>query len=178
MKKILCSLLVATACSLSYAGNVYIVPSLHLQRIGANHSTYTNLNPQLGLGYAAMPHNIYMAGEVFFMPGAIDISNNHNLNTYTAKISNSFGASFLPGVMIAESVLGYARLGVITSRFRSPGTYSTGGQLGLGIQTTMIYGWSLRAEYDYSAYRTVAGLGSPKSNELAIGLVYTFENAK
>jgi hypothetical protein len=177
-KLVISSVILASACSVSFAGNFYLAPDLYIERIASNHSSYSDIHPQLAVGYGAMRRNIFIAGELFFTPVYADISNNHNKNTYSSRITSSFGASFIPGFMINNTTMGFARLGMITSRFKSPGTFTTGGQIGLGIQSIMIDNWSLRGEYNFTAYRKVGGFGSPKSNELGFGLVYTFDKTK
>lgn len=176
LKRIGCSIFTVILSSLTYAGNYYLSPTIFLERVAGSQTNYTNLRPELALGYSAMPHSLYMAGEVFIVPFAADISDNHNLTTFTAKDSLSLGASFLPGFMMYDSVLMYARLGAVLTRFNSPHVFTTGAQIGLGVQPKLIDNWSMRVEYDFTMYRKLAGMGSPKSNQLGLGLVYKFDN--
>ena len=77
--------------------------------------------------------------------------------------------------MISDRTIGYARLGVIESRFSTPGTARLGGQAGLGMQTNVCQNWDLRGEYVYSKYNSVRGVSSPNSDAFNVGVVYRFE---
>jgi opacity protein-like surface antigen len=75
--------------------------------------------------------------------------------------------------------MGYARFGVIRSRFMPKGASNntiTGGQFGLGLQTSLMQNWDIRGEYTYSAYSSLTGVaGNPRTDQATLSLVYKFD---
>lgn len=178
MKKItiISTLIAAGICSNANAGNIYMGPSVYLERISGHNVTYGDIHPTLAVGYATMPGDIYWGGELFYTPLTASMTNSQSDGAPSAKASRSYGASFLPGFMVNDSVLGYLRAGFISTLFTSPGATKTGVQLGLGFQTALTHNYMLRGEYDYSAYHSIHGLGSLKSNQIGVGFIYKFDN--
>lgn len=176
--QLLCATLAASICSLAHAAaaNVYVGPSVFINQVSGNHTTLMATYPKISLGVANLTNGVYLAGELFVVPITLTLKNNHNAVASSARISNSFGASFIPGFMIANNpdVIGYARIGFITSNFSSPNVYQTGGQLGLGLQSYFARGWAVRGEYDYSLYHNMRGIGAPHVNEVGLGVIYFF----
>lgn len=176
-KKILaCAILAACVNTGAMAGNFYVGPTLFAENISANQSSYRGMHPRMSLGYGDRMENYYLAGEIFAVPFSTPISYSTNSTGVNARISRSFGLSLLPGYMITDSVMGYLRLGVVNSKFSGPNTSKSGGQVGAGLETNLTSNWDLRGEYIYTAYQSVNGLGSAKSNEVGIGAVYKFDN--
>lgn len=175
IKLIACSILAALISSTAFAGNVYIGPSAFLQYVSGSHTNYTGIHPQLSLGYGDLSNNIYLAGEIFAAAGNLTINDSHNRASRSAKITRTFGASFIPGMMLNEKVLGFLRLGIVNSKFNGPNTTKTGGQIGVGLQTSLNPCWDIRGEYDFSAYRSMSGIGSPKVNEIGVGVIYKID---
>lgn len=176
MKKNLTKILTAaliTMGSAAYAGNIYMGPALFLQDNTTNSSNYRGLHPRLSVGYAEMYQDIYLAGELFGVPASATLAdNNNNGAAASARSTRSFGASILPGGMLTENVLAFARLGIINTLFPSPNTSRTGAQVGAGLQTCLTSHWDLRVEYIFTAYKTVPTLGSVKADQVGLGLVY------
>lgn len=115
--------------------------------------------------------SFYIAGEVFVTLGTATISN-HGL-----KSSYGYGASLLPGVSLSDHTLTFMRVGVIVSRFNSSKT-QTGGQLGLGLQTSITQNVDLRGEYDFSAFGTFKHKGSsngPRTDTFNVAVIYAFD---
>jgi opacity protein-like surface antigen len=176
MKKILgLSCLALGLCQAAFAGNFYIGPSLFLGKVSASHSSYTNIHPRLSLGYGEMFDNYYAGVELFATPFSIDLSNNVNNGNISTKTTRSLGIAFIPGVMLNNTILGYARLGVVSTTFTAPDTMRPGVQVGLGLQSSLNDLWSIRGEYLFTSYRSMSGLGSPKSNEIGVGVIYKFD---
>ena len=110
---------------------------------------------------------IYLGGEL-----------NATAGYYTRYImSYSFGASFIPGVMITDNTMLYTRLGIstgFTHYHYSDSNWSekhnsrlkTNGLYGLGLQTSLDERWDLRGEYTATT--------SYKTGEYSVGLVYKF----
>ena len=129
--------------------------------VGAGLGVTTNTSDRFG-NYRGIPFNIfagyggivnqnlYLAGELTATLGTGEIKNNGSI-----KSSYGYGASILPGVMLSDHTLAFARAGIVRTRFSNPGTTTTGGQFGLGMQTTLTQNVDLRGEYDFTAYRSI-----------------------
>jgi len=155
-------------------GRGYLGADLLVQNISANWASFRGLHPRIALGYADWSNKYYFAGELFYIPVTMVLSDiRGNREGSTAKASNSFGASLLPGV-IFKSFLGYLRLSLLYSRFVAPNSMRLGAQLGLGLQKMILTSLAVRGEYIYTAYGSVAKIGTPNSNELGLGLIYFF----
>jgi outer membrane immunogenic protein len=151
--------------------------------IGITSNTSTNINfgnfrgvPfNVFAGYGGVINqNFYIAGELAVTVGTAEISSATN----QLKTSYGYDASILPGVMLSDHTLAFARAGIVRARFSNPGTTVTGGKFGLGLQTTVTQNIDLRGEYDFMAYRSinVAGMStSPRSDAVNLSLVYKFE---
>lgn len=126
------------------------------------------------IGYGGVVNqNFYLAGELFSTLWSMNISDNNKLKT-----SYSYGMSFIPGVMLSDHTLMYLRFGVLGSRFSQQSLTRAGGQLGLGMQTSLTQNFDVRAEYDYVAYRSYNDAGGsvlPRSDQVSLGLIYKFD---
>lgn len=177
MKKLtLSTLLATTLCAASaYANTFYFSPTLVLDYVSASHSHYSGIYPNFALGYRDMMDDCYsVAGEIFGVPGTATLNDSHNSTEVSTKISSRFGLAVLPGMMVSDTVLGYLRFGVVESKFSSPDVWRTGGQVGLGATSSLNEAWEIKGEYTFTAYNSMSGLGSPKDNELGLGLNYHF----
>lgn len=127
----------------------------------------------LFLGYGGIINqNLYLGGELFGTVGTLSLENNGLQSTY------GYGLSILPGIMFSDHTMGYLRAGVIRTQFKPTGVSDstrTGGQLGLGLQTSLTQNMDLRLEYDYSAFKSFSGVTNPRSDEFDLGLIYKFE---
>jgi len=122
-------------------------------------------------GYAAMVAPWwYLAGEIY-------VGDNFDISNYTAlgsvKSKFTYGIDFIPGYMITDHTLAYARVGYTRARFSGPGVWRSGGRLGLGLQTQLVANWDLRAEYIYSVYSSVGG-ANPRTDAVNVGVIYKF----
>jgi len=122
--------------------------------------------------------NFYLAGEAFFNLTTPTITSSNGV----VKTSYGYGISLNPGVMLTDHTLTYVRLGVVRSRFPSFNNTLTGGQFGLGMQTSLTQNVDIRGEYDYVAYRAqnyvVAGANTsinPRADQFKLGLIYKFD---
>jgi opacity protein-like surface antigen len=177
LKKLLClSAFCALFSNLAFA-EFYIGPTLTLTDMSAKLSSFRGLTPRLALGYNSdVGNDTFLAAEFFVAPGAIVISNN---SSYGADLrpTRTFGASLLPGFVLGTSkVLGYLRLGFVDTHFIGPGLTRLGYQAGVGLQTSLPDGkWAIRGEYDYSSYRSMAGVGVVKADDFSIGFIRKFD---
>jgi len=117
----------------------------------------------------------YLAGEIFGGDSA-DLENfRDSVNNYSVKSTWSYGIDVLPGYMITDHVLGYLRAGVVRTHFvRNGGTNATAWQVGVGGQTEVMPNWDVRAEYIYSQYNSLVGIGKPLAHQVNVGIVYKF----
>jgi opacity protein-like surface antigen len=128
-------------------------------------------------GYGGVVNqSFYLAGELGATLATADIQDNG------LKSSYGYGASIIPGVMLSDHTLGFARAGVVRARFPKQNSNSTGGEFGVGLQTSLTQCLDLRAEYDFIAYRSINGktggkayTASPRSDQFNLGLVYKFD---
>ncbi|OGT36557.1 MAG: hypothetical protein A3F12_05150 [Gammaproteobacteria bacterium RIFCSPHIGHO2_12_FULL_38_14] len=162
----------------TYTAGPYIGLSVGLRtNYSGSPTVFKGLDGNLSLGYGAMvTPSFYLAGEIFgIATGNIkDLQYTSGTTNYSAKSNWSYGASILPGYMITDYVLGYLRAGVIATRFNQQSVTKTGGQLGLGGQTSLTPNWDLRGEYVFTQYRTVGSIGRVASDQVNLGLVYKF----
>lgn len=161
--------------SLALAGKPYIGPSLYLQQISANHSSFRGLHPKMTVGYSAMFCKLYWAGEIFLDPFTLVLSDNKNPGASSTRTSVNYGFSLIPGLRIVEGVLGYGRIGLVSTKFSSTDNWKVGAQLGVGVQTGLTANWVARLDYINTIYGPVHQIGTPNSNELGVGLLYYFD---
>ncbi len=134
--------------------------------------TYRGVPFNLFAGYGGVvSQSFYLAGEFNATLANATVNNsNGNRSTY------GFGVSLIPGVMINESTMAYGRLGVVNTHFSNLNSSNrTGGQFGLGLQTSVTQNVDVRGEYDYVAYQskdTVWGSYAPRQDVFTVGLVY------
>lgn len=142
-------------------------------------SSYTGVRNYRGVpfmvnaGYGALlSQNLYFGGEIFGTLGTLTLNDNGLKSTY------GYGASILPGILLGEHTLTYARLGLVRSRF-TPSASSNrsvnGGQLGLGMQLGLTQNVDLRGEYVFTAYQSFSGISTPRQDQFNLGLVYKFD---
>lgn len=188
-KVILASALAALTTGVATAANIvpYVGASVGLtnntENVKVSGTNYT------GGAYRGVPFNVfagyggllsqcfYLAGELFGTVATANISDNTQM-----KSSYGYGASLIPGIMLSDHTLAFARAGVLRSRFPNNSESRTGGQFGLGMQTGLTQNIDLRGEYDFVAYQsknvnsgTATASVAPRADQVALGLVYKFE---
>jgi opacity protein-like surface antigen len=174
LKKILiASMLIGSSAALA-DGVPYLGFDLGLVNNTAKHANFRGLNGTVNAGYGSIVGTgIYLGSEIFFTPVATTISDNGLKSTY------AYGLSFIPGLMLSDHTMGYARLGLSRSHFSPAGGAHnktvSGFSTGLGIQTSLTQNWDLRGEYIYTAYQSISVVGTPRSDQVNLGLVYKFE---
>lgn len=203
-KFILASSILALSSSVAFAAGPYVGAGL-----GVNTGTFDisdNVNNfkstaggrgaigNLFAGYGAIvSSNLYLGGEVFANLTNTESQESSGPNKYTVKNKYGYGISFIPGVMLSDHTMLYGRLGVVRSRFESKATTAaasstatktlTGGQVGVGIQTSLTQNLDLRGEYDYTSYGstkfnnapTATMKIQPRADIFTVGLVYKFD---
>ncbi len=157
-------------------GKAYLGPSLLVEQISANHASFRGLPAQIALGYADWSNRYYMAAELFYIPATLVLSDMRgNPSAPTAKSSTSIGVSLIPGALIYKKILGFIRVGLVSSRFVAPNSMKMGAQLGAGLQARLMDQIALRGEYIYTGYGSVAQIGTPHINALSLGFLYYFD---
>lgn len=188
LKKLFLASAIVAASSSAIAGNApYLGAGIGIINNSANEKSNAGTSSTLG-AYRGMPFNLYagygglvnqnfyLAGELNGTVGTANISESNNAGL---KTTYGLGASIIPGIMLSDRTMAYARAGVIRSRFPdNKGTSRTGGQFGLGMQTTVAQNVDLRGEYTYVAYQsknTSFGSTAPRSDQFTVGLIYKFD---
>jgi len=135
------------------------------------YGSYRGVPFSLFAGYGGViSESFYLAGELNGTFATANISDNTGLKT-----SYGLGLSVLPGVMVNDNTLAYARVGVIRSHFSGPSDNRNGGQFGLGLQTSVTQNIDIRGEYDFIAYKSISAYGQsfgPRADQFTVGLVY------
>src|SRR5579862_2281150 len=95
----------------------YAGPTLQYTNIYVRKFKYQGLSPRLTVGYGGMTNNVlYLAAEIFGTAVTASLKN-HPAPAGSLRTSYSYGASLLPGYLLDDVWMLYARLGYITSRF-------------------------------------------------------------
>lgn len=112
--------------------------------------------------------NYYLGGELVIVPVSAEITNTESEYTTTY----GFGLSFVPGVSLNENSILLGRLGVIRTHFDTENSNVMGGQVGIGLQTSVSQNLDIRGEYIFTVYRSFSDLTAPKSDQVNIGIVF------
>lgn len=175
-KKVCLAVALATCSTVSFAnGAPYVGGSLGvIDTTSTTPGVFRGVPATVFGGYgASINRNIYLGGEVLATLGTFNIT-----NATTAigglKTSYGYGASIIPGIYVSESSMVFGRVGVVRSRFSDLSETVTGGQVGLGMQTTVSQNWDLRGEYDYTKYSSVHNL-NPQTDAFNLGLIYKID---
>jgi opacity protein-like surface antigen len=140
---------------------------------------YRGIPVNLFAGYGGMvSDSMYLAGELNGTVGTFNI-------TDTTGLRSQYGLSLsvLPGVMLSDHTMAFARLGVVKTHFTTPSyakwsdTTPWGGEAGLGMQTSLTQNLDLRGEYDFVAYKSTSSntfKDTPRADQFNVSLVYNF----
>lgn len=175
-KIILGSALLATTAGVALANPApYVGAGLGIVANTSNNGylgSYRGVPVNLFAGYGGvLSQNFYLAGELTGTVGTGVIADNG-----VAKSTYSYGLSVIPGVMLSDHTLAFARAGVVRTRFSDARTSKNGAQFGLGLQTSLTQNVDLRGEYDFTAYRSIPAYASkPRQDAFNLSLVYKFE---
>jgi opacity protein-like surface antigen len=162
-------------------GSPYVGASLGINtNTSTAGSNFRGIPVDIFAGYGSTVNtNLYLGGEVFATPTTITVT---NTAVNSVKTTYSYGATFIPGIMLSDHSAAYVKIGAVRSHFSIQSQNVNGGQLGFGMQTSVNQNLDLRGEYVYTGYRsvnqTVAGTTtriSPKTDAFNLGLVYKFE---
>lgn len=173
LKKIGAASLLGFATVSCFAGQFYLGPSIIVQNTSTSHSDYRGISPRFSLGYGSLiDHNIFLAGEFNAIFGSTEVGNSNTSNSL--RTSYSYSLSMLPGLFVNDATKAFMRFGAVATRFADQNRVGMGGQLGLGLQTTIHGRWDIRCEYSYTAYQSIHDLHSPTADTFAIGVIRSF----
>ncbi len=176
-KLLVASAILAATSSVSFATAApapYLGASLGVVNNSSSYGNFRGMPLTISGGFGGLVNQtIYLAGELFGTLGTSTLQSNPAVNHSSLKSTYGYGASVIPGIMLSDHTMTYARLGVVKTRFSHYSKTVTGGQLGLGMQTSLTQNWDLRGEYDYTAYNKFSGM-SVKSDAFNLGVVYKF----
>jgi opacity protein-like surface antigen len=134
-----------------------------------NPGAFQGFSGILSLGYSMMINPMWYLGAEFFAgdTARLSIRGNGPRSTW------DYGLDIIPGVMIADCIMGYARGGVIRTEFGSD-NWRTGWRVGLGAQATIVQNWAGRMEYVYNQFGS--GDSKRQASQVNVGVVYNFDN--
>ncbi len=175
-KLLIASAILATSSTVALAsGAPYLGASLGVVDNTANTGSFRGMPLTINGGYGAtVNQSIYLGGELFGVLGTSTLDKHTTRSNPSLKTTYGYGVSFIPGYMLSDHTMAYARVGVVKTHFSNIDDTATGGQVGLGLQTSVTQNWDVRGEYDYTKYRRINGV-SPQSDAFNLGLVYKFE---
>jgi len=169
-KLLVASAILAMTSHVAMAGVPYVGASMGVVATTSGSGNFRGLPITVSGGYGSLINpNVYLGGEIFGVLTTVNFDNNAQPSL---KTTYGYGISFIPGLMLSEHTMTYARLGVVRSRFTNYDKNVTGGQAGVGIQTSVTQNVDLRGEYDYTKYTNFSNV---KSDGFNLGLVYKIE---
>jgi len=174
LKRMLWCLLLLLSIS-ARAGNIYFGPTVFIENTTSDNDNFRAIHPRISVGYEEIIHYIFLAGELYFVPGAISFSESNTYRPQSVQTQQQYGLSFLPGLYISEYIVGYARLGMVETRFWGPNVTKAGAEIGVGLQSQLSDNWSLRTEYIYYAYPSISTIGRPHTDQYGLGLIYRLQ---
>lgn len=154
-------------------------------------------------GYACPFHRLYLAGEInanlssvtYELTNIEIIHANHQKTTFTVNTSGGIGV--LPGVLLTETTLFYARLGIANGHININESDPTidssisnrfGFRYGLGLRFAVSPCWAGLMEYSQIHYQGIASTVfepfggvlketkiNPNTAQVAFGLMYSFD---
>lgn len=131
-----------------------------------NDKGFTGLMPKLMAGYGVFfkdNRNVYGALEVGAGAGTILLSTNNQ----KFRVSRFVNVSIIPGYMIYEQVMLYARLGIQATHYSKLNSTKHGGVYGIGLELNNSQHWDTRFEYNYADNKNL--------NQYIVDLIYKFK---
>jgi opacity protein-like surface antigen len=189
LKKVLTATILTASSSLVFAGTMgtpcpaynylagpYVGASVGpITNVAGAPANYQGFEGTLSVGWGhLMNRSLYIAGE-FFGGSNARLKNSSIAGDPTSVASSyQYGFDIIPGFMITDHVLGYFRAGVVRTQFNDVNVGRTGWQVGIGGQTNVYRNIDIRGEFIYSQYNAITGVGTPRSDQFNLGLVYKF----
>ncbi|MBX3708658.1 MAG: porin family protein [Gammaproteobacteria bacterium] len=176
-KKFLCiNVFSAISLSTAIASSFYVGPGLTYADLESDNVSYSGISPAVYVGYGAWARNwLYLAAEIFGTAKSMNVNRGDNDKDSLFKTDYNYGVSLVPAINMDDVLIGYVRLGYIRTKFPNLDTVHGAYQLGVGMEGSITDCWSLRGEYVYTPYSSVNGVGTVRSNQVTVGLIYRFE---
>lgn len=130
-----------------------------------NDKGFTGLMPKVMVGYGyffGKDRKFYSALEIGGGAGTILLST-HNQHF---RVSNFVNVSIMPGYMIYDEVMLYARLGAQATRYSKLNSTKNGGVYGIGLEFIYSPRWDMRFDYNYANNRNL--------NQYGVDFIYKF----
>ncbi|MHB1220980.1 MAG: outer membrane protein [Gammaproteobacteria bacterium] len=174
------ALISASAIQITMASPVpYVGVSTGITTTTGNHfSGFRGMSLNMFAGYGGIvSQSFYLAGELTGTLATAEVTDSNALKT-----TYGYALGILPGIMLSDHTLAFARVGIARARFSEADATRTGGQIGLGLQTSLTQNVDLRGEYDFTAYqsvnRNVNGVNltaAPRNDAFTLGLIYKID---
>ena len=162
---------VAAADTAPYLGASLGVNVNSSTNIAGNAGVFRGVPVKVFVGYGgAWTDDFFLAAEATATLATGVISNKNDMKT-----TYGVGVGVLPGYMMTDSSVVFARIGYIRSRFTDVNTMSNGAQVGIGMQATLLQHVDLRGEYDYTSYSSIGAIRSPTTDEFSLAAIYKFD---
>ena len=175
-KIVFAGLILLSSPALAKDAGFYVAPSVFVVDATSSTSSAIQVSPRFSIGYANnFSQYYYLGGELFVNPGSVMVSKRETYGRPTLQTTYSLGASLLPGVRLNETSMLFFRIGGVETHFVHKNNNDLGLQVGIGIQTTVSYSWSIRGEYIYNTYYSMTGISAPRADWYGIGGVYRFD---
>jgi opacity protein-like surface antigen len=173
-KKLFIASAILAATGSAFAGAPYVGVGTGVIVNTSNFANFRGFPGIIMAGYGGtLGEGFYLGGEVFGNIGTATITDNGLKSTY------AYGLSVLPGILISDHTMGYARFGIVRTHFTPGGgtdSNVSGLQFGLGMQTSLTQNWDLRGEYTFTADKSVSGVsGNPRTDAATVSLIYKFD---
>lgn len=154
------------------AATFYVIPEIlydDFKNDGADR--YRGLQPRISIGgFGYRQGYVLLGGEIFLSP-LKDYTLNGNNDSSSLRPEVSYGISFVPVILLDEFVRAFLRFGALRTNFDC-GPNLTGYMLGGGMDFHLWENISARAEYIYTRYNATGEVGSIRSNQFGLGIVY------
>lgn len=153
-----------------------LFPGLVTSYVVGGGSVYKGFTGSIFAGYAYVSSYFYLAAELAAQRD-VELQNYPtaiNANGNPVGLRTNYGGSFslIPGYLLADTVMGYLRIGTVTTHFMDTAQTKTGAQAGIGLQVATSENWMVRCEYAYAFYPSISYVGSPRRDSYHIGFIY------
>lgn len=178
LKRYLSGVILFAACiSMSYAGSFYVAPALSYQDLSSDDLSFQGISPTLYVGYGDWFRDyLFVAAEIFVSSRAIELSSDETTDGIKLDKGSSYGFSVLPTMNLASDLMAYLRIGYVRTDFSGVDSKQGAYQVGIGGEMPLTGCWSVRAEFDYTPYRSVDNIGTIRAKEISLAAVYRFES--
>lgn len=141
------------------AGKPYVGASLGVGGLHSQVGAIANIFGGYGSTFDFKQQKFYLGGE-------LDLHVGNYAYTHD-RVTAGLGVALMPGIMLSDSTLLYAKLGLDSTYASHYRTLYFGTQVGVGLQTALTRNIDIRGEYTTTRVSD--------SGQYSVGLVYKFE---